>query len=227
MPKSAAELPMMAQPRLAPGDDARIKILDTGERLLGERGLRGASLREISAAAGQANTSAVQYHFGGKAGLIRAIVARRVESFEPRRRELLADIEARGMLGDIQELLRVLLLPLAEATDADGRHVYARFLMQFLVQIRYEEPVEHPGWAPDSSTAHAGKLLLEALPFLGMAGIVARIDRLAGFFLSAIIDRENAMALGRKLELEDDFLADLFSMMAGALSAPAQKSGER
>jgi len=224
MPKSVTKASVSVQQKLAPGIEAKTRILDAAELLLGERGLEGASLREISAAAGQANTSAVQYHFGGKEGLIAALIAREVDRFEPRRRELLAAIEARGKPADVREVLKVLFLPLAEASDANGRHVYARFLMQFFVQIRYQVPVEHPGLAPDRATARAGKLLLDAFPSLGTAGIVSRIDRLAGFFLNAIIDRENALALGRAVEPEEAFLADLFTMMAGALSASAQES---
>jgi AcrR family transcriptional regulator len=221
MPKSATKASVSAQQKLAPGIEARTRILDAAERLLGERGLEGASLREILAAAGQANTSAVQYHFGDKEGLIAALIAREVR-FEPRRLELLATIETSGKTADVRELLKVLYLPLAEATDANGRHVYARFIMQYLAQIRYQVPVDHPGWAPDSATSRAGKLLLDALPSLGRAGLTSRIDRLSGFFLNAIIDRENTIALGRPVEAEDDFLADLFTMLAAALCASAR-----
>jgi len=214
--------PAAPQQRSTSGLEARTRLIDAAELLLGENSLQGASLRQIGAAAGQANNSAVQYHFGDKAGLIRAVIARRIESFEPRRRELLAAAEARGGLANVQELLRVLFLPLAEATDASGRHVYARFLLQFLIQIRYEAEMDHPGWASDSAGTRAAHLLLEALPFLGKRDIAYRIDRLSGLFLSAIVDRENAMALGRKVESEPVFLAGLFDMMAGAISVPVR-----
>jgi AcrR family transcriptional regulator len=222
MARTATKTSTPAPPKLAPGIEARARILDAAEQLLGEHGLDGASLREISAAAGQANTSAVQYHFGGKEGLVAAIITRRRESFKPRRRALLADIEARGKLGDARELLHVFLLPLAEATDAKGRHVYARFFIQYLVQLRYQVPVEHAGLAPDQAMVRTGELLLAAFPSLGAAGLVSRLDRLTAFFLSAVIDRENALALGRPVEPEQDFLADLFTMVAGALAASAR-----
>jgi AcrR family transcriptional regulator len=224
MARTATKASVSTPAKLAPGIEAKRRILDAAEQLLGDRGLNGASLREISAAAGQGNTAAVHYHFGGKEGLVAAIIMRRRESFEPRRRELLADIEARGKLEDVRELLRVFLLPLAEATDANGRHVYARFFIQYLIQIRYQVPVEHSGLAPEQAMARTGELLLAAFPSLGAAGIVSRLDRLACFFLSAIIDRENAMALGRRVEPERDFLADLFTMMTGALSASAREN---
>jgi AcrR family transcriptional regulator len=49
------------------------QIVLAAERLFAERGLDGVSLREIGAAVGNANNSAVQYHFGSKDQLVRAI----------------------------------------------------------------------------------------------------------------------------------------------------------
>jgi AcrR family transcriptional regulator len=48
-------------------------LIDTGEKLFGQHGFDGISLREIAVAAGQANSNVVQYHFTNKNGLIMAI----------------------------------------------------------------------------------------------------------------------------------------------------------
>ena len=50
--------------------DGRTRLLDSAERLFAERGVDGPSLRDINTAAGQRNASGVQYHFGGRAGLL-------------------------------------------------------------------------------------------------------------------------------------------------------------
>ena len=42
------------------------QIVLTAERLFAEQGLDGVSLRQLAAAAGNANKSAVRYHFGSK-----------------------------------------------------------------------------------------------------------------------------------------------------------------
>src|SRR5579859_8170892 len=160
--------------------DAGEILLDTAERLLGEKGIEGASMRQIAAEAGQGNNSVVQYHFGSKAGLMREIIERRVAGFEARREELLA--AARD--GDIQSLLEVLFLPIAELTDDRGQHTYARFIMHFLSSFRYQAGTEHPGWKPESAASRAATRLAEQLPFLARADFERRIDHLGGMFFN-------------------------------------------
>ncbi|WP_150254368.1 TetR/AcrR family transcriptional regulator [Nocardiopsis deserti] len=57
-------------------------ILSTAERLFAEHGLFAVSNRGISVAAGQGNNTAVGYHFGTKAELVRAIVRTHTEPME-------------------------------------------------------------------------------------------------------------------------------------------------
>lgn len=70
----------------------RERILDAAERLFAEHGLSAVSNRQISEAAGQANNSAVGYHFGTKSELIKAVVSRHVVPMETNRERLLAGI---------------------------------------------------------------------------------------------------------------------------------------
>src|SRR5579859_4469285 len=202
--------------------DAREILLDTAERLLGEKGIEGASMRQIAAEAGQGNNSVVQYHFGSKAGLMREIIERRVAGFEPRREELL---EAAGGT-DIRGLLKVLFLPIAELTDGDGRHAYARFIMHFLSSFRYQAGTEHPGWKPESAASRAALLLAAQLPLLESADFERRIDHLGGMFFNALIERDNLAAAGKVLCPEPLFFDELFAMMTAAVSVPfADKDG--
>jgi len=191
-------------------------LLDTAERLLGEKGIEGASMRQIATEAGQGNNSVIQYHFGSKAGLMREIIERRVAGFEPRREELLAAADR-----DIQGLLKVLFLPIAELTDADGRHAYARFIMHFLSSFRYQAGTEHPGWKPESAASRAALLLAAQFPFLEPGGFERRIDHLGGMFFNALIERDNLAAAGKALCPEALFYDELFAMMTAAVSVPA------
>lgn len=65
------------------------RILLAAERLFAERGLDGASLRQISAAAHNGNNTAVQYHFGSKERLIQAIFEYRLRDLNERRAALI------------------------------------------------------------------------------------------------------------------------------------------
>jgi len=53
------------------------RLLDSAERLFADRGIAGTSLRDITAQA-EANLAAVNYHFGGKDGLLEAVFDRRL-----------------------------------------------------------------------------------------------------------------------------------------------------
>lgn len=70
----------------------REQILDAAERLFAEHGLSAVSGRQISEAAGQANNSAVGYHFGSKSELIKAVVSRHVVPMERIRERLLSEL---------------------------------------------------------------------------------------------------------------------------------------
>jgi AcrR family transcriptional regulator len=200
---------------------AREILLDTAERLLAEHGIDGVSMRQIAMESGQSNNSVIQYHFGDKTGLLREIILRRVAGFEPRRQGLLAAAESQGRLSDIRTLLEILFLPIAEIVDDRGRHIYARFIMQFLSSFRYQVGIEHPGWAPDSAAMRAAKLIPDCLPPIGGVGVTARINRVGGMFFNALIDRDNAAEGGRPTEPEAEFLDDLFNMMTAAMSVPS------
>jgi AcrR family transcriptional regulator len=90
----------------------RERIIDAAEALIAERGLDAVSLRMITTAASTGNASAIQYHFGDRAGLIRAVLARRRPDVESRRHVLLDHIEASGA-GDLRELSAAFVRPLA------------------------------------------------------------------------------------------------------------------
>jgi TetR/AcrR family transcriptional regulator, regulator of cefoperazone and chloramphenicol sensitivity len=211
---------MAAHPRPADKGNARARMLDAAERLFAEYGIDGVSLRQIGAATGQANNSAVQYHFGDKAGLVREIIARRVAALEPRRQALFDQATAAGRLGEIRTLLAILFLPIAEAVDAGGRHVYAQFMLQYSTRFRYRPGFSHPGLAAESAGTRAGQLLAKCLPFLDEDSFTTRLHRIGGLFVNALIDRDNAAVEGHAPEPEAAFLADLFNMMEAAVKTP-------
>ena len=53
----------------------RDRIVQTAMHLFATQGIESVTLRRISAESGSANTAAVHYHFGNKAGLVAAILA--------------------------------------------------------------------------------------------------------------------------------------------------------
>src|SRR5438477_552987 len=67
------------------------KILLAAERLIAEHGVDGVSMRQIGAAVGSGNNSAVLYHFGSKEKLVQAIFEYRLPRLRERRAQLIAE----------------------------------------------------------------------------------------------------------------------------------------
>lgn len=120
----------------AAAQDTRGRLLLTAERLFAERGIGVVSLREIAAAAGERNNSAVLYHFGSKNGLVMALLERRMGSINERRLHMIADMQAQGRPVDLRCLLEELVFPLAVGISADTSH-YGRFLAQLAADPQY------------------------------------------------------------------------------------------
>lgn len=99
--------------------------MDAAERLFAEHGIATVSDRKIAAAAQNTNNSAVAYYFGGRPGLLRAMIDRHLEALEAPRRELFAQSDS--LLGDVRALVLPVTKALAELPQPTWR---ARFLSQ-------------------------------------------------------------------------------------------------
>ena len=71
--------------------DTKDTILDAAEDLFAEQGFGATSLRQLTARAG-VNLAAVNYHFGSKEDLAKAVLRRRIEPINRERRERLDDM---------------------------------------------------------------------------------------------------------------------------------------
>lgn len=112
--------------------DVRSDLVAAAERLFATRGLDAVSLREVVAEAGATNASAIQYHFGGRSGLVRAVLDKHGPAVEARRHALLDAYEARGT-DDLRELVAAYVRPLAaELDDPDGGPGYLQLLADLM-----------------------------------------------------------------------------------------------
>jgi len=92
--------------------DIKQRLLDVAERLFAEVGIQQTSVREITSAA-EAHLAAVNYHFGSKEGLLRAVIARRTEPLNRERIRLLNTYEAEsnGARVPLEQILHALFAP--------------------------------------------------------------------------------------------------------------------
>jgi len=96
--------------RNTPGDRTRCQILDSAEKICAEQGLESLSVRAVSEDA-RVNLAAINYHFGGKQGLIEAMFARRVVPMNARRLALLDGYAAQGREPALEEIVHAFVHP--------------------------------------------------------------------------------------------------------------------
>jgi AcrR family transcriptional regulator len=166
--------------------------MQTAERLFAERGLEGVSLREISVAAGQRNNYAIQYHFGDRDELIKAIYEYRARELNERRLASISELLEQGRAGDSRTLLRALLEPHARHIgDPDSN--FLGFLAQLYVargHLAYfaaERPDYMEGF--DLIVKH----LRRTLPQLSDEVFGRRLQLAFGWAISAMANYERAV----------------------------------
>jgi AcrR family transcriptional regulator len=88
--------------------DTKTRILDAAEKLFGQNGFDATSLRDITTEA-DVNLAAVNYHFQSKESLIDAVIARRIEPVNEKRRSML---ETAGPNPTVEQILIAFLAPI-------------------------------------------------------------------------------------------------------------------
>lgn len=190
------------------------RILEAAEDLIGELGLEGVSLRQISQAASQKNNFAVQYHFGDLTGLIAAIRAKRQPEIEAARAEYFAAIAREGRLREPRSLLDILYLPLLNLHDGDKRH--ARFVLALHKTSSASLPTQQAFDAMPLAE-QAFQLLAEALPNIPLVLLLERM-RLVSFMVLA--GTFNRYAPFDRQEDDQDLDSQLLDMATAAICAP-------
>ena len=122
--------------------NTQAKLVETARRLFSERGIENVSLREISRAAEQGNVSALQYHFGDREGLLRAVLDPYHAEVDARRNALLDHLEAGE--GDLRDYAGALVRPPAALLADSGGREFLRIVGHLLND---PNPVALPGAA--------------------------------------------------------------------------------
>ena len=101
--------------------DTKDRLLDAAETLFADSGIAAASLRDITALA-EANLAAVNYHFGGKDGLLQAVFDRRLLPVNRARLDLLDSFEtaAAGAPLPLAQIVYANLAPAFRSLDDWG-----------------------------------------------------------------------------------------------------------
>jgi AcrR family transcriptional regulator len=120
----------------------RERLLAAAEELYGGQGIDTVSLREIQRASGVKNATALQYHFGDRAGLLTAVLEKHSYDVELRRHALLDRYEAVGDQ-NVRALAEALVQPLAsKLAESTGGCAY---LCIYADLMNRRQPIFPPG----------------------------------------------------------------------------------
>ena len=104
--------------------------------MFAEHGIDGVSLAAITAAAGTGNTSAIQYHFGSKDGLLEAILDEYERRANARRIELAQALSESGS-STLRKEVETLVLPWGELLTQPDGVAYLQLVGQLLGHPRF------------------------------------------------------------------------------------------
>jgi AcrR family transcriptional regulator len=185
------------------GNATRDALILSGERLFAERGIGGPSIRELLAAAGVGNKSALHYHFGNREGLVSAIVAGHGETLRVRRSLAFEPVVLDDAAARIERLCDVVVGPYCEFL-ADGAREWRYLVISAEVLADPTRPYEDlQVLFNDPLLPRIVRLLLDRLDLP---------DRLATERLFGDGVRDNT-----PLEV---FVANLVDMLVGSITAP-------
>ncbi|GAS99118.1 putative TetR family transcriptional regulator [Mycolicibacterium canariasense] len=116
--------------REANREQLRDRLLNSAEELFAERGYFGVGVRDITERAGT-RLASVSDQFGGKEGLFRAVLLRRIQPLNDERRARLAALPARGSVARrLRALIDAFTEPLRARAGDPGWDNYFRFIAQ-------------------------------------------------------------------------------------------------
>jgi AcrR family transcriptional regulator len=108
----------------------RGRLLDSAEELFADRGYFGVGVRDITVHAGT-RLASVSDQFGGKEGLFRAVLQRRIQPLNEDRRARLARLPARGSRARrLRALIDAFTEPMRQRAGDPGWDNYFRFIAQ-------------------------------------------------------------------------------------------------
>lgn len=126
---------------MAPRSSTKEKILDVAEGLFAEHGFNDASLRAITSKAG-VNLASVNYHFGDKKTLVRAVLNRYLEAFMPAVQQALQELNSQDEY-QMSEVFESLRTPLRALNDVRPNGT-SRFML--LIGRGYTDVQGHLRW---------------------------------------------------------------------------------
>lgn len=204
----------------------RTRIINRAEALFAEHGIAGVSMRQIGRAAGQKNVAAVQYHFGTKEELIRAIFAVRMGPFDERRIEYLSELKRAKRDGDLRSIVTAMVRPLIERLEL-GEPGYDFLLFSFQVRAHSSRiQMESSVASSDEGFRMGIEMFRKRLQEIPSSTITQRVTHWADLLIYSFADRVRQLRGGEVTPSTNaEFAQNLVDVLVGILNAPIGPTG--
>ncbi|WP_295958165.1 TetR/AcrR family transcriptional regulator [Rhodoferax sp.] len=199
------------------------QLLFAAERLFGQHGVEGVTIRELLKAAGQANKSAVHHYFGSKEGLLEAARDMRVPQLEKARTLWIERLPQPGP-DQVAAYLAALFMPVLEILDDRELQSFSQFNLRLLHADGSDQSIMRLAAAsPMTQRIVAG--LHACSPDRTEAQFKARLRLAVGVLLGGVAEwqRLSESTDGAPYPSEAVFWTDMLVAVAGVLSAPAAR----
>lgn len=203
--------------------DTRLRLMLAGEKLIGEVGIDGVSLRQVNTAAGQKNKSAAHYHFGTKSGLVEAIYNYRMERVNARREQML-----NGSEEEISDWVAAWVYPMVEEMNqADSGTHYIRFIAKVSTHtdnnIRNLMKSQHASGLQRIATG-----LRSSLSDLPASIFSMRFGLVMIEVIHVLAEHERLMALSADQDMSSSlYVSNLVDTLVASLQAPISTATRR
>jgi AcrR family transcriptional regulator len=195
------------------------KLIVTAERLFGEHGIEGVSLRQIILRSNQANNSAIQHHFGTKGGLLQAAYEMRLPKLDAARRHRLEALSRKDRQ-DLRRIMTATLMPILQVLSEAEQESYAMFMLRMTHRVQRTDPrVLAADLMPASLELQS--LIRKCFAKLPDDAFTVRSRLAFDVFLGGVAERRRLRAAGRFVESRAaQFWDDIFGMAANVFEAP-------
>ncbi len=202
-----------------PSGSTKERILSAAESLFAQRGFDGASLRQLTLAAG-VNLAAVNYHFGSKEKLVEQIFRRRLDALNSRRLEALACV-AGAETTTLEDVLSAFIRPALDLSHDESGALFMRVLARAFAE--HDDTLrqflsDNYGHVMRQFTAEFARLL----PQLSKQELYWRIDLVSGALTHAMsgfgmIQRKSGVS---EIEHREETAQHLIRFAVAGLSHP-------
>jgi AcrR family transcriptional regulator len=207
--------------------ETRERLLDSAQFLFARDGIHQVPLKLIVQHAGQRNASALHYHYGGRDGLLHAIIVRHDDRIQAERTAMLGRIEADGKMRDLRRLVEALVVPFSGELATAGGREYLQIVSQLSMLFDFWD-VDIPGGPTE--TQRMFYAMHACMPDLNAALRHARITTLLGLVTEALASRARSLDAAPSIVpiLDDgEFVTNLVDMALGALLATSTIASAR